>query len=209
MHKTTDPYIAQVEEIAHTSVTDCYQCGKCSAGCPQAHRMDVLPSTLIRMVQYGDVKEAAATEAAWQCVSCQTCTTRCPKSVNIAGVMDALKQISIREKCVYRNYRRTVAFQKSFLENIRRNGRTNELEMVALFKILAFFGDFSIPLALKDAMLGPPMLLKGKLHLKVGGPLKNKALVKRIFKRCEEATEKSIRDMREAAKNSTEHAASH
>jgi hypothetical protein len=103
--------------------------------------------------------------------------------------MDALKQISIRKKCVNRKYRRTVVFQKAFLNNIRRNGRTNELEMVAEFKIMGYLNDFSIPLALKDAMFGPSMLLKGKLHLKPGSPVKDKALVKRIFDKCKKLTE--------------------
>ncbi|MDR3109403.1 MAG: 4Fe-4S dicluster domain-containing protein [Planctomycetaceae bacterium] len=189
MHKNTNPAIALVESIAHTSVADCYQCGKCSAGCPQADKMDVLPSVLIRMVQNGDVKEAAATESTWLCVGCLTCSARCPKSVNIAGVLDALKQISIRKNCIDSKYRRTVTFQKAFLNNVRRNGRTNELEMVAEFKIAGFLNDFSIPLALKDAMFGPSMFFKGKLHLKPGSPVKDKALVKRIFDKCSKLTE--------------------
>lgn len=155
--------------------------------------MDVLPSTLIRLVQYGAVDEAAKSEATWLCVSCQTCSTRCPKSVHIAGVMDALKQISIRRKQVHPKFRRTVNFQKVFLETVRRNGRTNELEMVVLFKALSGLQDVlipsawfqAIPLALQDAKLGPAMLLKGKLHLKLGAPVKDKALVRRIFEKCE------------------------
>ena len=183
-HETVSPDVAYVEKLAHTKVADCYQCGKCSAGCPMSDKMDVIPSTLIRLVQYGDVNEAAQSASVWQCVSCQTCSTRCPKSVNIAGVLDALKQISIERKIVNKRFKRIVIFQKAFLDTIRRNGRTNELELVAGFKIMGFLGDFSIPLALKDAMLGPKMLGMGKLHLKLGAPVKDKALVKRIFDRC-------------------------
>lgn len=183
---TVSPDIVKVEAIAHTLVRDCYQCGKCSAGCPMGDKMDVLPSTLIRLVQYGDINEAAKSEAVWQCVSCLTCSTRCPKSVNIAGVMDALKQISVQRKIVHKKYKRIVAFQKAFLEIVRKNGRTNELELTVLYKILGFFTDFSIPLSLKDSKFGLPMLLKKKLHIKLGGPLKDKALVKRIFERCKE-----------------------
>ena len=184
-HSVKDPDILRVEELAHTNVIDCYQCGKCSAGCPMADRMDVIPSTLIRWVQCGDVEKAAKSAATWQCVSCLTCSTRCPKSVNIAGVIDALKQISVERNIVHPKYKRVVAFQRSFLNNIRRNGRTNELELVAEFKIRGFVGDFNPFLAMKDAMLGPKMFLLGKLHLKIGGPVKDKALVRRIFERCE------------------------
>ena len=184
MHTNVSPEIARVEELAHTKVADCYQCGKCSAGCPMSDQMDVIPSTLIRLVQYGDVNEAARSAAVWQCVSCQTCSTRCPKSVHIAGVLDALKQISIERNLVHKKFKRVVAFHKSFLDTVRRHGRTNELELVVQFKIRGFLGDFSIPKALKDSMLGPKMLGLGKLHLKLGSPVKDKALVKRIFEKC-------------------------
>ena len=147
-------------------------------------QMDIIPNVLIRLVQYGDVNEATRTSAVWQCVSCQTCSTRCPKSVHIAGVLDALKQISIERNLVHKDFKRVVAFHKAFLDTIRRNGRTNELELVAQFKIRGFLGDFNIFKALKDSMLGPKMLGLGKLHLKLGGPVKDKSLVKRIFEKC-------------------------
>ena len=185
MYRTMqDPDVAQIESLAHTKIADCYQCGKCSAGCPRAEQMDVLPSSMIRLVQYGDVKKAAGAASVWQCVGCLTCSTRCPKAVNIAGVMDALKQISLEKKCVHPKQKRVVAFQRSFLNAVKRNGRTNEIEMVAEYKIRGFFGDGNPILAMKDADLGLPMLLRNKLHLKVGSPVKDKALVKRIFAKC-------------------------
>ncbi len=183
-HATANPDIEKVEKLAHTKVVDCYQCGKCSAGCPMSEQMDYPPSMIIRMVQCGQVDKAAAASSVWQCVSCLTCSTRCPKSVNIAGVMDAMKEISLEKKCVHKNFKRVVAFQKSFLDAIYRNGRTNEIEMVVEYKIRGFLGDFSLLAALKDAELGPKMLALGKLHLKLGSPVKDKALVKRIFEKC-------------------------
>ena len=178
--------IATVELLASTKVADCYQCGKCSAGCPRAEQMDILPSSAIRLVQYGNVEKAASAQSVWQCVSCLTCSARCPKSVNIAGVMEALKQISIEENCVHPKQKRIVAFQRSFLNAIKRNGRTNEIEMITEYKIRGFLGDGNPIQAIKDAELGLPMLMRNKLHLKVGSPVKDKALVKRIFAKCGE-----------------------
>ena len=178
------PDVAKVEAIANTQVRDCYQCGKCSAGCPMGDQMDALPGKLVRLVQYGDVNEAAKTAAVWQCVSCLTCTARCPKSVDIAGIMDALKQISVRRKIVHKDYKRVAAFQRAFLSIIKRHGRVNELELTALFKLYGFLADLSLPLAFKDAKFALPMLMKNKLHIKLGAPVKDKALVKRIFERC-------------------------
>jgi heterodisulfide reductase subunit C len=147
--------------------------------------MDLLPSTVIRLVQYGEVQQAASAQSPWQCVACLTCSTRCPKSVNIAGVMDALKQISLEKKCVHPKQKRIVAFQRSFLNAVKRNGRINEIEMVAEYKIRGFLGDANPILALKDADLGLPMLTRNKLSIRVGSPVKNKALVRRIFDKCQ------------------------
>lgn len=183
-HDTQNPDATYVESLAHTKVADCYQCGKCSAGCPRAEQMDILPSMVIRLIQCGSVKKAASAQSVWQCVACLTCSARCPKLVNTAGVMDALKQISLEKKCVHPKQKRVVAFQRSFLNAVKRNGRTNELEMVAEYKIRGFLGDGNPILAMKDADLGLPMLMRNKLHIKLGSPVKDKALVKRIFAKC-------------------------
>ena len=177
------PTVEAVEALAHTDVGDCYQCGKCSAGCPVAERMDMLPNQIVRLVQMGLVDKAMRKEAIWLCVSCQTCATRCPKSVNCTGVMDALRQLSFENAVEIPAIRRTVVFQKAFLNNIRRNGRLNELDLVRQFKTAVFFKDLSIPFLMKDALLAPRMLQRGKLHLS-GEKVRDRALVDRIFGRC-------------------------
>jgi heterodisulfide reductase subunit C len=59
--------------------------------------MDITPNQLVRLAQTAQFERALRCEAIWMCVSCQTCTTRCPKSVNCAGVMDALRQCAIEQ----------------------------------------------------------------------------------------------------------------
>jgi heterodisulfide reductase subunit C len=145
-----------VEQMAHTSVDACYQCGKCSAGCPVADRMDVLPHQLLRLAQLGRIEKAVRSGAIWQCVSCLTCSTRCPKSVDCAGVIDALRQLSVERNQVSPDYRRTVLFQEAFLENIRRNGRLAELELIGAFKTSAFLKDMNLPLLMNAARKVPP-----------------------------------------------------
>ncbi|MBO7680034.1 MAG: 4Fe-4S dicluster domain-containing protein, partial [Thermoguttaceae bacterium] len=61
---------ANVERLAHTHLADCYQCGKCTAGCPRGDVMDNPPARLMRLSQIGAVEEAARSESIWQCVSC-------------------------------------------------------------------------------------------------------------------------------------------
>lgn len=187
MNTTENGNVAAVEARSHAKIGDCYQCGKCSAGCPMAEAMDLLPNQLVRLVQMGRLERAMQAGAIWQCVSCLTCSTRCPKSVDCAGVMDALRQLSVEHDCVAPQYRRTVLFQKAFLDNIRRNGRLRELELVGEFKTRAFWAEMSLPFLLKDAMLGPKMLKRGKLHLR-GECVKDRGLVQRIFERCQNGT---------------------
>ena len=184
MSETQSRLVADVEKLAHTQVNGCYQCGKCTAGCPRGDVMDIGPTRLIRLVQTGDVLEAARAESIWQCVSCLTCSTRCPKSVNISGVIDALRQISVEKQISAKRFNKTVLFQKEFLRNIRRNGRTNELELVVAWKLLGLASDFNPLAALSDAQLGPKMFFRHKLHFMPGSPVKDKAVVRRIFDKC-------------------------
>ena len=106
-----------------------------------------------------------ASTAIWHCVSCQTCTTRCPQSVDCAGVMDVLRQMSFERGKAARKLRRVLVFQKAFLDNVRRNGRLNEVELIGFFKTLAFLKDFNIPLLMKDTLLAPQLMQRGKLHV--------------------------------------------
>ena len=168
---------------SHLDLQNCYQCGKCTAGCPVAESMDVAPNQLVRLVQLGLIEKARRSEAIWQCVSCQTCSSRCPKSVDCAGAIDALRQAAIQAGEIPTAQRRTVLFQQAFLDNIRRNGRLREIELVAAFKTKAFLGDLSIPFLFKDAMLAPKMNAKRKLHLAGERPT-DRGIVERIFNRC-------------------------
>lgn len=172
-----------IEHLSATNLRECYQCGKCSAGCPVGDFMDILPNRLIRLVQVGQAEKAIASTAIWKCVSCMTCTARCPKSVDCAGVMDALRQIAFERDLAPESRRRTVLFQEAFLANIRRNGRLRELELVGAFKLQTFLRDRSLRGLLKDTFLAPQLMRRGKLHLG-GQRVKDRGVVDRIFQRC-------------------------
>jgi heterodisulfide reductase subunit C2 len=77
---------------------DCYQCGKCSAGCPAVSYMDILPNQMIRFAQLGMKEELMNCKSIWICASCMTCNTRCPKGINIAEVVEAIRQILLRKR---------------------------------------------------------------------------------------------------------------
>lgn len=89
-------FVKKVEELSGQDVLSCYQCGKCSAGCPVASDMDVSPNQVIRLVQIGD-EGVLESEAIWMCASCFTCAARCPKGVDLAKIMEALRIIILRK----------------------------------------------------------------------------------------------------------------
>ncbi|MGO9124818.1 MAG: 4Fe-4S dicluster domain-containing protein [Terriglobales bacterium] len=178
-----------VELLAHTKLANCYQCGKCTAGCPVAARMDLVPNQLIRTVQLGQTTTALRSRAIWECVSCQTCSTRCPKEVDCAAVIDALREISLAEGMVATSEQPVVAFQQAFLDNIRRNGRLAELELIAQFKTAVFFRTGRPAFLFKDAGLAPQMGKRKKLHL-LPGKAQDRKVVERIFVKCSEGPTK-------------------
>jgi heterodisulfide reductase subunit C2 len=91
-------WVRRIEEYSGQNLLACYQCGKCSAGCPVAFKMDLLPSQVIRLAQLGQVGELLDAEAPWFCASCQTCYSRCPKGLDLPRIMEALREIILQER---------------------------------------------------------------------------------------------------------------
>jgi heterodisulfide reductase subunit C len=90
--------VRKIEEISGQYLLACYQCGKCSAGCPAAFAMDMLPSQVIRYAQLGLVERVLASDTPWFCAACQTWYARCPKGVDLARIMEAMREIILQEK---------------------------------------------------------------------------------------------------------------
>ncbi len=171
---------SQIQNATGLDPACCYQCGKCSAGCPMANEMDLKTHQIIRLLQLDLDERLLASEAIWMCLTCETCTTRCPNQFDPAAVIDALREAALK-KVPGRVPKRISAFHSAFLDQIRMHGRVFEFGLVASYKLRGG------PL-FADVESVPSMLSRGKLTFtpkKIEGI---KAL-RRIFEQC--ATEKS------------------
>jgi heterodisulfide reductase subunit C2 len=89
--------IRKIEELSCQNVYKCYQCGKCSAACPATPEMDMLPNQVIRFLQLGMDEEVFEAKTPWICASCMQCMTVCPKGVDLARIMEAVRMLLLRK----------------------------------------------------------------------------------------------------------------
>jgi heterodisulfide reductase subunit C len=147
----------QVKATCGALPMNCYQCTKCSAGCPVAGRADLRPNELVRLVQLDQRETVLSSRFIWECTSCHTCITRCPQQVDICAMNDALRALSLKEKLAPADTAAPV-FNEAFLASVRKRGRVHELGLMATFKLKTrrFFEDMD---------KAPMMFRKGKLPL--------------------------------------------
>jgi len=164
-----------VEEMSGVSLDACYQCRKCSAGCPVAVASESAPSEVIRRLHLGAGDELLESKLVWMCLSCETCYGRCPMQINFAAVIDALRSLSIA-KGTEAPRGNMPLFNRMFLENVRIFGRSYDLSMIAGYKL----GSGKL---MDDAEKFPSMLMKGKMAILPPSGA-DKKVVQRIFGRA-------------------------
>ena len=175
---------ARIRETAGVRLAECYQCGKCTAGCPMARYMDLAPNQVMRLAQAGDeeaLERLFSSASMWYCAGCLTCTQRCPKKLDCAAVMDVLRELAEERGKVPVAAKKIRAFHRAFLDTVEFGGRMSEVPLVARYKLASL--DF-----FSDVALAPVMLAKGKLPLKLRR-IKGHGEVKRIFAACRKRRE--------------------
>jgi len=170
-------FLREVQENGAKDPALCYQCGKCTAGCPIAYAMDYPPHQIMRGVQLGMRDVVLTSRTIWLCAACETCSTRCPQEVDPAGVMDALRHIAYAEG-IRSPEAEVPLFHRIFLESVKRFGRLFEALMIGAYNV--FSGHLT-----KDVGMAPVMLLKGKLSL-LPPRIKGGKELRRMFARVRE-----------------------
>lgn len=150
-------FLDEVVKESGVDIRACYQCQKCSAGCPVVAAMDVLPNQVIRQIQYGRREKVLGCKSIWLCASCHTCSVRCPNDIDFARVMDSLRHKALREGVVA-GERSIPVFHRVFLDSIKSAGRVHELSLIMRFKLKT--KEF-----MKDAGLGWRMFRRGKIKV--------------------------------------------
>ena len=165
--------LGKVQRASGVSLSDCYQCGKCSAGCPVAFAMDYTPRQIIRLLQFGLVEEALQSHTIWLCAHCNACFTRCPREIDLPGLLETLRVEAKKAGLI--KEKKVDLFTDLFLDSVKKHGRVHEMGMILKFNLKA--GQ-----PFKDAGLAPALYKNGKLK-----PLPHKihdnGAVKRIFER--------------------------
>ncbi len=175
-------FLKKAEEAGPFHAAECFQCRKCTNGCPASFAMDIFPDQVIRLAILGQKEEVLRSRTIWVCASCETCSTRCPNGVRIAELMDYFKEMAVRAG-IPAALPQIVAFHQSFLQNLKLTGRVFEGALLPAFwlrsgqtKSMLKSGGLR-----KELKQGVKLLFKGRLA-PIPSVIKGKAEVSAILR---------------------------
>ena len=156
LQSSATDFLAEVMALAGGERTiTCYQCGTCSGSCPAVKAMDRTPRQLIRLIQLGRDETVLSSRTIWVCAACYACVVRCPREIEITDLMASLRRLAVERGVVPM---KSIAFERTFLNVVKRDGRMFELEILLRYKLL------TNPLDLIGQMrVGMDMLRRHKL----------------------------------------------
>ena len=95
---TVSSQAEKIKEISGVNPLKCMKCGKCSASCPAFDEMDIKPHQFVSYVQNENIEALVQSESLWKCLSCFACVERCPRDVKPGKLIDAARQLVVRER---------------------------------------------------------------------------------------------------------------
>lgn len=173
-------FLSEVEAESGVNVSACFQCGKCSNGCPLSFAMDYHPYQVIRFVHLGARDKLLNSRTIWICASCQTCNTRCPNEIDIPRLMDYLKEV-VSNGAGHVAEKNTALFHQTFLHSVQAHGRVFEGGFMQRFLIKSG-RIWNVSEMMENAKLGYRMLRKHRMKL-FPDKIKGRKEVKAMFGR--------------------------
>lgn len=153
----TDQLVGEISADAGVDLKDCYQCGKCSAGCPVAPMADLMPREVIRNLQLKNINRVMESNMPWLCASCGMCQARCPQNVDLPNLMLACRRAAQRQG--KKPLREVATFNSIFIDGVKEKGVSDEAALAMKFNM-------SSGHLLQDALSAPKMVTRGMLNLK-------------------------------------------
>jgi len=142
----------------------CYQCGKCTAGCPLTNFYEYKPHQITELIKLDRIDSIFDSNSIYLCLSCEICSNRCPQEINIAAIMNYLRnkslqigkpRIPIMSK-----------FYKLFLKTVGRFGRSYEPALFLGLNLISgkLFNDLDIAFSIlkKGKIKFLPEFIKGR-----------------------------------------------
>ena len=176
-------FLTRVQGETGVDIGACYQCERCTNACPVAGYMDIKPHQVIRYTQLGWRRELMHSVTIWVCLSCEMCTTYCPNEVDVAELINHLRNMAAQSAIEPRE-KDLAQFHHVFLHELQRFGRVNEFWLMAAYN--------SRPEVLKtklrdggladDLRLGYNLWRRGRLKLL---PHRSRAIqdIRRLYRR--------------------------
>ena len=159
--------LQKLMDAADVRQYDCYQCGKCSGGCPMADAMDLKPRGVMRCAQIGSLGRILNSNTIWLCTGCSSCVDRCPHDVNVPALIEEARYEAIR--CGIKRHD-SVVLNKTFIANLKAFGRSHEMLLAGLYNVFALkpIQDISsLPHMLEKGLISPmPESIDGASEVK-------------------------------------------
>ena len=173
------PLAAKIAKAAGVNPWECYQCGKCSAGCPMAHAMDLQSRQIVRCIQLGDMDTLLSSKAIWLCATCHACVDRCPNDINIPGLVEnARYEAKARGICAVKE---VDVFHTVFLSNVKSFGRSQEAYLEGVYNVKTGH-------LVQDMANAPHMMLHGLTSIELN-TVEDRQGVEALMKRAGEEDE--------------------
>lgn len=155
--ETKDILAREIASELGENVYLCYQCVKCTSGCPLANEFDLAPNQVLRALQLGEDERVLNSKTIWLCASCHTCVTRCPHGIDLPRINDQLA-MEAKKRGVKPKVPEVLLFREVFLRYARWLGRAYELGLVAEMNLRT-------RQPFKDVPMGLQMVLKRKVKI--------------------------------------------